>query len=134
MLPVNITGGSTLIGPNQNTTWTLTDTNAGSISGFPNGLTFSSIQNLRGGNANDTFTLNGGSVATINGGRGSNTLIGDNTVNTWNITGVNAGNVNGTTSFTAIGNFTGGNLDDSFQFNRGASLSGNLDGGLAISL
>jgi hypothetical protein len=162
--PVNIAGGSTLIGPNQNTTWTITDTNAGSISGFPNGLTFSSIQNLRGGNANDTFVFGNGITfnGAINGEAGtdtldysayttpltvnlgtlggvnieqvigttaaSSTLIGANTANTWSITGNNSGIVNGSLNFTAFGNLTGGNLDDTFQFNQGASLSGNLDG------
>jgi filamentous hemagglutinin family protein len=75
--PVNIAGGSTLVGPNQNTTWTMTGVNAGSISGFPNGLTFSSIENLRGGTADDTFIFTTGGTGqdlTIDAGLGNDTI------------------------------------------------------------
>jgi filamentous hemagglutinin family protein len=74
--PVNIAGGSTLVGSNVNTTFTITGTDAGSVSGFPNGLTFSSIENLTGGTANDTFLFgNGASISgTINGSSGFDTL------------------------------------------------------------
>jgi filamentous hemagglutinin family protein len=74
--PVNIAGGSTLVGSNVNTTFTITGTDAGSVSGFPNGLTFSSIENLTGGTANDTFQFsNGASISgTINGSSGFDTL------------------------------------------------------------
>ncbi|HEY9831078.1 MAG TPA: CHAT domain-containing protein, partial [Stenomitos sp.] len=75
--PVNIAGGSTLVGPNQNTTWTMTGANAGSINGFPNGLTFSSIENLRGGTANDTFIFTTGGTGqdlTIDAGLGNDTI------------------------------------------------------------
>ena len=74
--PVNIAGGSTLVGLNQNTTWTITGTDAGTISGFPNGLTFSSIENLIGGSADDTFIFNNGTniSGTINGSGGTDIL------------------------------------------------------------
>jgi CHAT domain-containing protein len=75
--PVNIAGGSTLVGSNQNTTWTLTGTDAGNLNSiFPNGLTFSSIENLIGGTANDTFVFSkGASISgTINGEVGIDTL------------------------------------------------------------
>jgi CHAT domain-containing protein len=75
--PVNIAGGSTLVGSNQNTTWTLTGTDAGNLNSiFPNGLTFSSIENLTGSTANDTFLFSkGASISgTINGQAGIDTL------------------------------------------------------------
>jgi len=129
--PVNIAGGSTLVGSEQNATWELTGANEGNLnSSFPNGLTFNNIENLIGGSLDDTFILNGGSVTSINGGGGSNTLVSENTINTWNLTGSDTGNVNGTNNFTQIQNLTGSSFDDTFIFNNGASISGNLDGGL----
>ncbi|NER19167.1 MAG: CHAT domain-containing protein [Symploca sp. SIO1C2] len=127
--PVNIVGGSTLVGSEQNSTWELTGTNQGNLQGNQL-VTFNNIENLVGGSLNDTFIFNGGSVSSINGGGGSNTLVGDNTINTWNLTGFDTGNINGTNNFTQIQNLTGGSLDDSLVFNPGASISGNLDGGL----
>jgi hypothetical protein len=81
--------------------------------------------------ATNTATGVGANISSIQnviGGSGTNTLIGSNSSNTWNITSANAGNLNGATSFTAISNFTGGNLDDTFQFSPNASISGNLNG------
>ena len=74
--PVNIAGGSTLVGLNQNTTWTITGADRGSISGFSNGLTFSSIENLIGGSTEDTFIFNNGAniSGTIDGGAATDTL------------------------------------------------------------
>ncbi len=56
-------------------------------------------------------------------------LIGANTANTWNITGGNSGNVNGTTFFTGIKNLTGGSLNDSFVFSPTGFVSGSIVGG-----
>ncbi len=75
---VNIAGGSTLVGSNQNTIWTLTGTNQGNIANrlFPKGLTFRNIENLTGGTANDTFvfTNNATLSSTIDGGAGTDTV------------------------------------------------------------
>jgi CHAT domain-containing protein len=170
--PVNIAGGSTLVGPNQDTTWNITGTDAGNLNSiFPNGLTFSSIENLTGGTANDTFlfgkgasisgtingeagidTLNYSAYATpvtvnlafgtatntgvlsnienlIGGSSGNNTLIGSNTANTWNITGTDSGNINGTVSFSSFQNLTGGTGNDTFVFSNGVGVSGTINGG-----
>ncbi|MBE9128263.1 filamentous hemagglutinin N-terminal domain-containing protein, partial [Coleofasciculus sp. LEGE 07081] len=127
--PVNIAGGSTLIGANQDTTWDITGTNQGELTGFANGLTFNNIENLIGGSANDTFRFsNSGSVTSIEGGLGNNTLMGDNTNNAWAITANNSGNLNGVI-FSGIGNLTGGELEDTFRFSNGGSVS-NIDGGI----
>ncbi|HBB36140.1 MAG TPA: hypothetical protein DDZ80_15375 [Cyanobacteria bacterium UBA8803] len=74
--PVIIAGGSTLVGPNQNTTWNITTTDTGNLSGFPNGLTFSSIENLAGGSSDDNFIFSNGATLSgkIDGGAGSDTL------------------------------------------------------------
>jgi len=73
---VNIVGGSTLGGPNRDTTWQITDTNQGNLSGFSNGLTFENIENLRGGDANDTFVFsdNADLEGIIDGAPGFDTL------------------------------------------------------------
>jgi filamentous hemagglutinin family protein len=62
--PVNIAGGSTLVGADKNNTWNITGTDAGSISSYPNGFTFASIENLIGGTDIDTFKVsNGGFIS-----------------------------------------------------------------------
>jgi filamentous hemagglutinin family protein len=162
--PVTIAGGSELIGTNTNTTFTITGTDAGNISGFGSPLTFSSIENITGGSANDTFafTNNATISGTIDGGAGTDTLdysaytspltvnlaaldginieqvvgtanatstlIANNTANTWTITGNNSGTVNGL-NFSDFSNLTGGNSNDTFQFNNPATISSNIDGG-----
>jgi hypothetical protein len=68
-------------------------------------------------------------IQSLVGGGGSNTLVGANTANTWNITAANAGNINGTFSFSAIGNLTGGTANDTFNFSNGVGVSGAVNGG-----
>ncbi|HIK11142.1 MAG TPA: CHAT domain-containing protein [Oscillatoriaceae cyanobacterium M33_DOE_052] len=74
--PVTITGGSTLAGPNRETTWTLTGANRGNLSGYSNGLTFTNIENLTGGSASDKFVFNAGASLSgiIDGGPGIDSL------------------------------------------------------------
>jgi hypothetical protein len=48
--------------------------------------------------------------------------------NTWNITGVNAGNL-GNVTFAAVENLTGGTANDTFKFTSGGSVTGLIDGG-----
>ena len=74
--PVRIVGGSTLIGPDRDTTWTLSGVNSGTLTGYPNGLTFENIENLTGGDRNDTFVFENGASLTgiINGARGIDAL------------------------------------------------------------
>jgi hypothetical protein len=74
----------------------------------------------------------GGTIANIVnlvGGAGSDTLVGANTTNIWNITATNAGNINGTFAFSAIENLTGGTANDTFNFSNGVGVSGNINGG-----
>ena len=69
---INIVGGSTLVGANQNKTWTLTGIDQGNI----NNLTFENIGNLAGGNSDDTFVFSDGASisGTITGNAGTDTL------------------------------------------------------------
>jgi filamentous hemagglutinin family protein len=117
-------GTNTLVGRNLDNTWTVTGTNSGTL----NGATFSGFQILRGGSLSDSFRLSGGRVDQIDGAAGSNTLIGDNTINTWQLADEDAGSVNGAIAFSNIGNLTGGDAADTFVFSDGATLSGIIDG------
>ncbi|MBD1920513.1 filamentous hemagglutinin N-terminal domain-containing protein [Microcoleus sp. FACHB-831] len=64
----NSTYNNTLTGENAANNWSITGANSGNING---NVTFENFQNLTGGTLNDTFTLNGGSVAKISGGAGT---------------------------------------------------------------
>jgi hypothetical protein len=66
-------GTDTLRGPNIANTWKIAGTNAGNLDGD---VTFTGIQSLLGGTANDSFQFQtGGSISgTLDGGGGTNTL------------------------------------------------------------
>src|SRR5207248_8571428 len=57
------------------------------------------------------------------------TLVGANTDNTWTITASNAGNFNGTITFTSMESLTGGSGVDRFGFANGAGVAGTINGG-----
>lgn len=92
--------------------------------------------------ASDTITLDtsaglfipSGGIA-VNGGAGSDTLVVMFAGNVWTITGVNAGNVLGTSiKFTGIENLTGDSGHDVFRFaNLSSKLSGKIDGGAGVN-
>jgi Ca2+-binding RTX toxin-like protein len=66
--------------------------------------------------------------AVIGSASTADTLVGPNGANTWNITGTNAGSLNGTLSYSGFENLTGGTAGDTFKFNPGAQVTGLLDG------
>jgi hypothetical protein len=164
----NLVGFTTLGAPDAPNVWNITGLDIGTLTTFGVSTNFH-VANLLGGSMSDSFKFqNGGSVDSVNGAGGTNTLdylaytapvtlnlqnltatgtgsfaninaliggmasstlVGANTSNTWNIIGGNAGNINGTFSFTAIQNLTGGSGDDDFKFANGAGITGTLDGG-----
>jgi hypothetical protein len=65
----------------------------------------------------------------IAAGSGSNTLIGPDIDNIWQITGANSLTLNSVYPFTGIANLQGGSGADRFAFLSAGSLAGNLDGG-----
>ena len=81
--------------------------------------------------ANNTATGTGGinNINAVAGGTSTDTLIGTNAANTWNITGNNAGDINGTVAFTNVENLTGGGDSDHYVFNDGQGVSGTVNGG-----
>ncbi|NOZ19571.1 MAG: calcium-binding protein [Planctomycetes bacterium] len=69
-------------------------------------------------------------VETLTGpGAAGDTLVGDNIVNTWSITGADAGTLNGTISFSGFGSLTGGANNDGFTLSGGGTLTGAINGG-----
>jgi RHS repeat-associated protein/uncharacterized repeat protein (TIGR01451 family) len=61
-------------------------------------------------------------------GAKADTMVGANQANQWNITGPNAGTLNGT-AFDGFENLTGGLLADTFSVLGNGSVSGKIDGG-----
>ncbi|MGE5624021.1 MAG: filamentous hemagglutinin N-terminal domain-containing protein, partial [Bacillota bacterium] len=124
-------GANTLTGENAASTWNITGGNSGTLNDGTATLTWSGFGSLTGGSNSDAFTLASGTLTgSINGGGGSNTLQGDNVVNSWTVTGSNAGTVTGVGgSFTNIGSLVGGSNNDTFTFNNGATVTGTVDGG-----
>ena len=119
-------GSDTLFGPNAQVDWYLDAAGAGSVgdSGFT-GFEF-----LRGGSAVDSFKFeDGGTLAgDIDGGGGSDNLISTSADNSWLLTAMNVGSLNGL-GFASIENLLGGTGDDSFVLANGAGVSGTIDGG-----
>lgn len=131
--PVNIPGGETIIGPNIDTAWEITGSgNLNSV--FANGLTYGDIPNIEGGSGNDTFSFNGGTQTSVNGGAGNNTIAGNDNNNTFNITDLDTGNINGETDFASIQNLNAGDGNDTFAFiGDTPEITGNVDGGGGIN-
>jgi hypothetical protein len=75
-----------------------------------------------------TVTLSAIASTSLNGAGGSDSLTGPNGANTWAITGKNAGTLNGSAAFTGIENLTGGSIQDTFTFDSGGSITGDLVG------
>ena len=117
---------STLVGDDVNTNWRVTSSNSGTAGV----INFVNFANLTGGSAVDNFALTGGNISgTITGGGGTDELVGDNTTNSWSITGSDVGTLNGQNSFAEIERLFGGTLADTFVYDNGSSFSGGVDGG-----
>jgi hypothetical protein len=116
---LTVLGGSPLVGSKVGSTFTIQSVPAMSLS-------------IKGGTGNDTFQLQAqppsGAKLSLDGSGGSNTLVGTNATQTWNITVTNAGNVAGA-SFTNVQNLTGGTGMDIFKFSAGKGVSGAINGG-----
>ncbi|PIS00687.1 MAG: hypothetical protein COT84_06180, partial [Chlamydiae bacterium CG10_big_fil_rev_8_21_14_0_10_35_9] len=105
-------GTNTLTGPNASNTWIITSDNGGTLN---TSIGFSGMQNLTGNASNDAFTFNGAFqiAGTIDGSTGTNTITGPNVNNAWSVTSTDTGSITptgagGATSFSNIGNLTGG--------------------------
>jgi len=91
-----------------------------------NASAFTGLATLIGEEGDDTFYA-GLVNATFQGGGGSDTLIGDDKSNDWDIIGVDSGLLNGSI-FEGIENLIGGAMADSFVLAAGALAAGLVDG------
>jgi hypothetical protein len=85
---------------------------------------------VRGGPGGTAFQVQQappGVPVTLVGG-GTSSLQGPDSANTWQITGRDAGTLNGSVAFQKVQSLVGGSADDTFGFHIGGSLSGSLDG------
>ena len=135
LVPVLFTGGEgvdTMIAPDTGNEWTVTGEDVGRLN---EPIDFVGVERLVGGAAADSFVFeSGGSLSgDIEGGEGTDTLVGDDGVNSWEITGENAGLLNGL-SFTGIENLGGGADADTFVFTTEGVLEGSIDGGAATTM
>ncbi len=80
-----------------------------------------------------TATAIGGTIDGITNLVGSaattDTLTGPDQASTWNLTGLNSGNINGTFFFSSIENLIGGDGNDTFVVSNGAGVTGTMSGG-----
>jgi hypothetical protein len=83
---------------------------------------------LSTGPGSNTVNVDGTTGKLIIGGSGTDTLVGPNTTNTWDITGPDSGTL-GAVAFWGVANLTGGTGNDTFQFAPDGSVSGKIDGG-----
>jgi hypothetical protein len=80
------------------------------------------------------YDFSGSPAISITGNaNGTNTLQGPDTANNWQVTGVNAGRLDGKLNFTGVQSLTGGAANDTFAFLTGAGQSGRVDGGGGVN-
>ncbi|NOQ17053.1 MAG: LEPR-XLL domain-containing protein, partial [Methyloprofundus sp.] len=121
---VGSTGNDSLQAADSDNSWILDGLDIGTV----NGLRYTGVENLKGGEGADTFELNGGvSSGLIDGGLGLDNLTADDINNNWLIAGIDAGDVNNI-NFDGIENLTGGTAEDAFVFAAGGLISGAIAG------
>ncbi|MDH5178371.1 MAG: hypothetical protein OEY07_01820, partial [Gammaproteobacteria bacterium] len=110
---------------------TFTYTGTGSIATMVNGggQTVRDVVDMSAlGSVSVTVNNGFGNIERFIGNDSDSTLRGADTVNSWNITGINDGNINGI-EFVNFNNLTGGSARDTFTFAADTNLAGLLDGG-----
>ena len=68
-------------------------------------------------------------MSSLNGGTGTNTIIGPAGTNSWVLTGNDSGTLNGTLTLTNMANLSGGSGNNSFQIQPKGYLTGTIEGG-----
>ncbi|MEY2978720.1 MAG: beta strand repeat-containing protein [Prochlorotrichaceae cyanobacterium] len=122
------TGSDTLVADNLDTTIDIAGTDRGTIGGISNG--WSNIENIIGGTGNDTFFLSANTLTgSLDGGGGSDTIVGDAVANTFVLLTTNGGTVTGILgTFSNIENLVGNIESDTFILASAGNLTGVLDG------
>jgi hypothetical protein len=112
---------------------------SGSLSGGTGGATLDLSHyttnvsaNLTTGKATGVGGTASGIVALV-GGSGTNTLTGPAGTNTWTLAGANAGNLNGSLTFTAFANLNGGSGTNYFVFADQQGVTGKITGGSGVN-
>ena len=119
-------GDNTLVGDDDGNNFTVSQTNAGLLSGKM--TAFTNIQNLEGGAANDTFNIN----STLDGNVSA--FVGDDSIiiNTLGVVGgnVDAGALDDFIEIRGrvIGNVDGGSQNDTIVFQNGSIVDGTVSG------
>ena len=124
-------------GIDTNQTYTITNSMVARVG--QSTVTYHNLANVVLDTSNGTNTITvkstpAGTAFTVNGGTGTNTLVGSAVENTWAITGNNAGmlsssSIVGPVTFTGVQNLSGGGANDTFVFSDGAGVSGNIQNG-----
>ena len=130
---LNFTGVENLRGRSGADTFTFTST--GSISGSLDGGGGADTVDYSNISTGLTINLGDGSfenIETLLGGNESDTLIGPDDYTVWTIGAAGTGLVAGV-SFSGFENFTGGDGDDTFEFQSNSLVSGTVDGGLGTN-
>jgi 6-phosphogluconolactonase (cycloisomerase 2 family) len=69
----------------------------------------------------------------VGGASTGDLVVGDDSTNTWHLTGTNEGDLNGALFFSSFENLTGGALDDTFFFIGDGNVAGLIDGAAEAS-
>jgi outer membrane protein OmpA-like peptidoglycan-associated protein len=125
------TGSDTLVGKDVDSLWSLTAGDVGAVAG----VTFHDVENLVGGAKADHFVFadDASLSGLIDGGAGSDRIVGPDTASTWIIDGPDAGQLGGG-RFTGVESLASGAGDDTFVFEASGSLSGVIEGNGANAL
>jgi hypothetical protein len=128
-------GADTLVAADVPTTFTISAADAGTATRLGS---FAGIENLIGNSRDDEFVFSGGTLSgAVDGGAGSDTIVGDNVANAFNVTGADAGTATGILGaggFTNVENLTGNSLADTLMLSGPGALSGVFrgEGGLDV--
>ncbi|WP_179957840.1 beta strand repeat-containing protein, partial [Exilibacterium tricleocarpae] len=142
--------GGTLTGADVNTNWTVDGAGSGRLANADAGavaVTFSGIDNLRGGAGVDSFVLSSGSIGSVGGGGGADafllagaavgsldggdgidTITGSPAGLTWVVDAVNGNSVDGV-DFSNVEQLQGGAGDDTFNLLSGSTVTVARGGG-----
>ncbi|MBN2062429.1 MAG: calcium-binding protein, partial [Deltaproteobacteria bacterium] len=125
-------GTDTLVQTDGTNAWSITGADSGDVTDIGS---FTAIENLTGGSADDTFEIASGATlsGSIEGGTGTDSLTQADGTNNWVITGTGAGtvtDVGGT--FSSIEDVFGGIGVDIFDFNAAATIDIDAGGGADI--